>query len=310
MVEQRELDERMADVGRGIELCYESLGDPAAPTVLLVMGLGMQLVGWPDGFCDALVARGFRVVRFDNRDCGRSTHVGGPPPSLARLALRRVRSPYLIADMAADAAGLLDAIGVRAAHVVGVSMGGMIAQAVAARHPERVLSLTSIMSTTGSLRVGQPALRIYPELLRRAPGEREAFAEHVVRFFEAIGSPASTYPPDREWIRAQALRSWERASGDGLGQPRQLGAIVASGDRTRELRTIATPTTVIHGTRDRLIKPSGGHATAAAIAGSRLVMIDGMGHDVPEPLWPRFADEIERVAARAQPPGRPFPAYP
>jgi pimeloyl-ACP methyl ester carboxylesterase len=292
--------ELLADVGGGIELCYETFGDPADPAVLLVMGLGTQMLGWHDELCERLVERGpFRVVRFDNRDCGRSTHLDGPAPSVLGLLLRRLRASYLLADMAADAVGLLDHLGVRRAHVVGASMGGMIAQTLAARWPDRVRSLASVMSTTGSRWHGQPSPSAYRVLLGAAPAQRDAFVEHMVCVFATIGSPADAFAPDRAWLREQVGRAYDRSGGDPRASLRQLAAIVASGDRRRELRSIAAPTVVVHGTRDRLVAPSGGRATARAVPGARLVEIAGMGHDLPRGAWPRILDAIVANAARA-----------
>src|SRR6476660_7937300 len=184
------MEERFCDVGRGITLCYEAFGERSDPTALLIMGLGTQMVAWNEDFCRQLAARGFYVVRFDNRDAGRSTHVQGAPPTIRQLLTRSRRAAhYTLADMADDAAGLLSELELAPAHVIGASMGGMIAQTLAARHPQAVRSLTSIMSTTGSRRAGQPALAVYPIFMRRAPSDREAFVEHVTRMFEKIGSP-------------------------------------------------------------------------------------------------------------------------
>lgn len=291
------MPEQLCDVGRGITLCYEDFGDPADPTALLVMGLGTQMIAWHEDLCRALAARGFHVVRFDNRDAGRSTHTHGRAPTVAQL-LRRSRgiARYTLADMAEDAAGLLRELALAPAHVIGASMGGMIAQALAARHPELVRSLVSVMSSTGRRGAGQPALRMYPLLLRRAPREREAFIAHAVALFTAIGSTA--IPQDVEDIRALAAISFERDR-DPYATGRQLAAIIASGDRTDELRRIRVPTLVVHGTADRLVTPSGGRATAQAIAGSRMLTIKGMGHDLPRAIWPRLIDAIVENAALA-----------
>jgi len=291
------MSEQFCDVGRGITLCYETFGDPSDPTALLVMGLGTQMVAWQEDFCLELAARGLHVVRFDNRDVGRSTHMDGPPPTVGQLLTRsRGAARYTLADMAEDAAGLLRELDLAPAHVVGASMGGMIAQTLAARHPELVRSLVSMMSNTGSHRAGRPSLRIYPVLLRRAPREREAFIAHVSRVFAAIGSPG--LPQDPEDLRRLAAVSYDRDP-DPAGSGRQLAAIVASGDRTGELRRIQAPTLVIHCTADPLIAPSGGRATARAIPGARLLQIDGMGHDLPRVVWPRLIEAIVHNAARA-----------
>ena len=283
------MDERFCRNGE-LTLCYETFGDPADPTVLLVMGLGTQMVGWNEDFCRELVERGFHVVRYDNRDVGRSSRVDAPAPTVGQL-LRRSKSAaaYRLSDMAADGMAVLDCLGVDSAHVVGASMGGMIAQSMAFRHPDRVRSLVSIMSNTGSRITGQPQLKLYPVLLRQAPREREAFVEHVVRVFTAIGSPG--FDRDLDDLREMAQTSWDRGH-DRAGPARQLAAIVASGNRTADLRRITVPTVVIHGKQDKLVGPSGGRATAKAIPGAQLVEIDGMAHDLPRGAWPRIIDAI------------------
>jgi pimeloyl-ACP methyl ester carboxylesterase len=294
------MDERFCEVGRGVTLCYETFGDPSDPPLVLVMGLGMQMVGWHEDFCAELVQRGFHVVRFDNRDAGRSTHFPGRPPKIGQLLTRRFApGQYTLADMADDTAGLLSALELSPAHVVGASMGGMIAQTLAARHPEQVRSLVSIMSTTGSRFRGQPAAAMYRPLLTPAPAGREEFLEHIQRLFTLIGSPGRA---DVEDLREVAALSFDRDR-DPSATPRQLAAILASGNRTRQLRGIRAPT-VFHGTADRLVRPSGGDATARAIPGSRLVRIEGMGHDLPRAFWTQIGDEIAdhaRTADRTAP---------
>jgi pimeloyl-ACP methyl ester carboxylesterase len=289
--------ERVARVG-DLEIAYDTFGDPADPALLLVMGLGMQLIAWDPDFCRLLADRGFHVIRFDNRDVGRSTKVrGGPRPNIAAAFVGVTRSAsYTLDDMAADSGGLLDHLGVEAAHVVGASMGGMIAQTLAIRHPERVLSLASIMSTTGSRLVGQPRLNTLGALLRRAPRERERYIEHAVSLFELIGSPG--YPTDDERIRERAAAGYDRCFYPA-GIARQMVAIMASGNRTAELRRVRVPTVVLHGADDRLVPPSGGRATARAIPGAKLVLIPGMGHDLPTGVWPRIVEELAANAARA-----------
>jgi pimeloyl-ACP methyl ester carboxylesterase len=287
--------EQFHDVGRGITLCYESFGDPEDPAALLVMGLGTQMVAWHEDFCMQLAERGLHVVRFDNRDVGRSTHLAGAPPTVAQLLSRSRRAArYSLADMAEDAAGLMRELSLAPAHVVGASMGGMIAQTLAARHPRMVRSLVSIMSNTGSLRSGQPSLRVYSTFLRAAPSDREGFIEHMVRVFAAIGSPGELR--DTEDVRQLAAASYDRDH-DPAGPGRQLAAIIAAGNRTAEMRRITAPTLVIHGTADRLVAPSGGRATARAIPGARLLPIRGMGHDLPRALWPQL---IEAIAGHAR----------
>ncbi|MGH2863881.1 MAG: alpha/beta fold hydrolase [Solirubrobacteraceae bacterium] len=291
------MSERFCDVGGGITLCYETYGEPGDPTALLVMGLGTQMVAWQRDFCAELASRGLHVVRFDNRDIGRSTHLTGRPPSVAQLLARSKRAAhYALGDMANDAAGLLRELDLAPAHVIGASMGGMIAQLLAARHPQLVRSLTSIMSNTGSISNGQPSLRLYRVFLRR-PGEgREAFIAHTERLFRAIGSPG--LPRDEEDLREIATLSYERDH-DPAGPGRQLAAILASGDRTPELRRIGVPTLVVHGSADRLVSPSGGRATARAIPGAKLMTIPGMGHDLPRAIWPQLIDALAELARRA-----------
>ena len=289
--------EQLCRVG-DVELCYETFGDPGDPALLLVMGLGTQMVAWHDDFCGELAGRGFHVIRFDNRDVGRSSKLRGRPPTLREMLTRRPRNPaYTLDDMADDAAGLLDELGIEAAHVVGASMGGMIAQQLAVRHPERVLSLVSIMSTTGGRRVGQASYRLYGVLTRRPPSDRDAFADYFERMYKAIGSPG--FPRDEKEVRALALRSYDRGYNPS-GTGRQLAAILASGDRTAGLRGIRVPTLVLHGDADRLVNPSGGRATAAAIPDARLEVIPGMGHDLPRGAWPRIIEGIVQNAARTE----------
>jgi pimeloyl-ACP methyl ester carboxylesterase len=282
--------EQFCDIGGGITLCYERFGSEQDPPMLLIMGLATQMIGWPDEFCAQLAGRGFHVVRFDNRDIGRSTRIQGPPPTPRQLITRKIDPVlYTLTDMAADAAGLLRELGLAPAHVVGASMGGMIAQTLAARQADTVRSLVSIMSTTGNRWKGQPKFSIYRYLLRRAPNEREAFIEYNTRLFEAIGSRG--LPFDRDRVRDMVARSYDRGR-DPAAPGRQLGAIIASGDRTAELRRIRAPTLVIHGSKDPMVAKSGGIATARAIPGARLMVVDGMGHDLPEAAWPQLVEAI------------------
>jgi pimeloyl-ACP methyl ester carboxylesterase len=289
--------EQFAGVGRDITLCHETFGEESAPPILLIMGLATQMIGWPDEFCRRLAERGFFVVRFDNRDSGRSTHVDAAPPTAGQLVRRRIDPElYTLSDMAADAHGLLRELGLEPAHVVGASMGGMIAQTLAAEHPASVRSLVSIMSTTGSRWRGQPAFGIYRYLLTRSPQDRDGYIERMMRVFGAIGSPG--FPRDADRVRELAALSFDRGF-DPNGPGRQLGAIIASGNRTRQLRSIAAPTLVIHGSQDRMVNRSGGVATARAIPGARMVTIGGMGHDLPEGAWPQLLDAIAEHAHAA-----------
>jgi pimeloyl-ACP methyl ester carboxylesterase len=289
--------EELAKVG-DIEICFETFGNPDDPAMLLVMGLGTQMIAWPEGFCRRLAEHGFFVIRYDNRDVGRSTHLRHyRPPTIRRLLLRDKRAAkYSLADMADDGIGLLDHLGIEKAHVSGASMGGMIAQTMAARHPDRVLSLASIMSNTGHWWRGTPVLRVYPIFLRRPASNREGAVESFVSVFKLIGSPG--FPFDEDETRRAAELSYDRGY-DPAGTGRQPAAILAAGDRTPELRTIMAPTVVIHGTKDRMVRPSGGRATAAAIPGAKLVMIDGMGHDFPRGAWDRIIEAIVANARRA-----------
>ena len=286
-----------------IEIAYETFGDPAAPALLLVMGLATQMIAWHDDFCAQLAARGFHVIRFDNRDVGRSTAMRHlPVPTLRQLALRSKKAAgYTLSDMAGDAVGLLDQLGIDRAHVVGASMGGMIAQTIAIEHPEQVLSLASMMSNTGARLSGQPQLATYRVLLGRPPQERDAFVDHVLKVYEVIGSPG--FDRDEEDLRRIARLSYDRGR-NPAGSGRQLAAIIASGNRAKRLSALSVPTVVIHGTKDRLVNPSGGRATAKAIPGARLVEIEGMGHDLPRGAWPQLIEAIAGNADRASEPLR------
>ncbi len=293
------MSEQFCDVGGGISLCYETFGDPSDPTCLLVMGLGTQMIAWHEDFCEQLAGRGFHVVRFDNRDIGRSTHLSFPPPSVGQMVRRRFRpEQYSLSDMAGDARGLLRELELAPAHVVGASMGGMIAQTLAAEHPECVRSLVSIMSSTGNRWRGQPAPPVYRYLLQAPPRDRGAVVERASEIFGLIGSTG--FARDDAYIRERAAKSFDRGF-NPAGGARQLGAILASGDRTSQLRRITAPTLVIHGSVDKMIRPSGGRATARAIPGARLMLIEGMGHDLPRAVWPRIIDGIADNARRAEP---------
>jgi pimeloyl-ACP methyl ester carboxylesterase len=283
----------------GIEIDYEVLGEDGDPPLLLVMGLGEQLIAWPTDFCLALVDRGFQVVRFDNRDVGRSTCFDDRPVRgedvLAAFTGAAVSAPYLLSDMAADAVGLLDHLGIDAAHVVGASMGGMIAQTIAIEHPTRVLSLTSIMSTTGDPAVGQPTPEAAAMLLTPRPTSRDQAIDQGVAARRAIGSPEHF---DEAIAREQVAAAYDRRfNPDGFA--RQMLAILASGDRTERLRALDVATLVIHGDKDALVTPSGGEATAAAVPGAELLVLEGMGHDLPPSYWAPVVEAITKLAARA-----------
>ncbi len=291
--------ECIARVGE-IEICYESFGEREDPPILLVMGLASQMILWDDDFCEQLAGEGFWVIRFDNRDIGRSTimrdaHV----PTRWQLTVRDPKgASYTLDEMAADAVGLLDHLEIDAAHVVGVSMGGMIAQVIAVRYPERVLSLVSIMSTTGSRRVGWPSPRIAMRMLRRPARGREAYIEDHVATYRAIGSKAPMFDFEEEHKRERAGRCFDRGF-DPRGTARQLAAILASPDRTPQLRALRVPATVIHGDADPLVHVSGGRATAKAIPDARLLILRGMGHDMPRELWPQIIGAIVENSKRA-----------
>ena len=288
--------EHLVDVN-GVTLCYEELGDPDEPTLLLIMGLGGQLIDWPDGFCHQLVDRGLHVVRYDNRDVGLSTHLPGPVDVFA--VLQAVGNgttpdvPYLLSDMAADAVGLLDHLGVSQAHVIGVSLGGMIAQTVALKHRDRITSLTSIMSTPGP-DVAPPTFEALNALLS-PPATTVPEAQELSVAKAAVWGSPGLY--DEDEIRDRVRRAWGRHY-DPQGTARQFAAILASGDRTSALGSLDLPTLVIHGTADTLIPSGGGDATAAAIPGAELLLVEGMGHDLPRPLWPQLVEAIAKHVAR------------
>jgi pimeloyl-ACP methyl ester carboxylesterase len=294
-----EPQERLAKVG-DLELCYEDLGDPGGEPLVLIMGLGTQLIHWPPDFVNLLIDRGFRVIRFDNRDAGHSTKIDAPPPGRAAMMLGLPRGlAYHLNDMADDVPGLLDALELDSAHLVGVSMGGMIAQAVAYRQPRRVRSLVMIMSGSGKRVASLPRLRALGTLLSRPAQSKEEFISSTQRVFEVIGSPA--YPMD-EARRAQFRRTleltWERDHASA-GVARQLHAITASGDRTKHLRNVRAPALVLHGQEDPLVRPAAGHALARAIPEAEFRSYPGMGHDMPPPLFDEFARAIAETAERA-----------
>ncbi|MFD5243825.1 alpha/beta fold hydrolase [Amycolatopsis sp. NPDC058340] len=282
----------------GLELEYDTFGSPADPPLVLVMGLGAQMVTWEAGFCELLADGGFHVVRFDNRDIGLSSYLDDlPTPDLAALAAGDLTTaPYLLSDLAADITGLFDALGFGRAHVVGASMGGMIAQQLAIDSPERLLSLTSIMSTTGDPSVGQPEPAALAGLTRPPAATREQAIEDGIEWFRLVGSPG--HPSDEEFLRMKATRNYDRAN-HPEGALRQAAAVVASGDRTAKLREVRVPTLVIHGESDPLINVSGGKATAEAIPDAELLLFPGMGHELPRQLWPAIADAIIAHARKA-----------
>jgi pimeloyl-ACP methyl ester carboxylesterase len=282
-----------------IDLAYETFGSPRDTPLLLVMGLATQMIGWPDEFCRMLAERGLYVIRFDNRDVGLSTHLddAGAPDVLAVMGGDHSRVAYRLADMAEDTAGLLDALGLDSAHVAGASMGGMIAQTLAIRHPERVRSLTSIMSTTGDPAVGAPAEAALGVLLAPPATDRESAVQRAVDTYRVIGSPGFEF--DEHGLRERAGLSFDRAY-NPAGVARQLAAILAGPDRTADLARVAVPTLVVHGEQDALIDVSGGRATAAAIPGAELLVVDGMGHDLPRAVWPELVDRITALVDRVE----------
>src|SRR3954454_4023634 len=289
------MNEQFAEVGP-VTLCYETFGDPTDPAILLIMGLGTQMVAWREEFCRQLVEQGFFVIRYDNRDSGKSTSMKGRPITTREMVTRRVKRPaYTLEEMADDAVGLLDHLGIQQAHVVGASMGGMIAQHVALRYPGRVLSLSSIMSTTGHRLVGQPKMAVIPLFLSKPSGGKEEYIERAVKLFRAIGSKRLF---DEEYVREGAALAWDRGI-NAAGTGRQLAAITADGNRTKRLARITAPTLVIHGKDDRLVSPSGGKAMAKAIKGAKLLLVDDMGHDLPRPVCPKLIDAIVENAKRA-----------
>jgi pimeloyl-ACP methyl ester carboxylesterase len=294
-----------AHLGNNVSIEYEMTGE--GTPLLLVMGLASQLIHWPDEFVEQIAERGFKVIRFDNRDIGLSTKFTSEPAgigrTLASLASRRLaKSEYLLADMADDAAGLLDHLGIDAAHVVGVSMGGMIAQSIAIGHPRMVLSLTSIMSNTGDRRNGKPAvgvIRRMPGLMGGAPGPDGKLTEELLANAIEVGRLVSGPHFDEAEERAIITRAFER-SYTPAGTMRQMMAISASPNRTKALHKVTAPTLVIHGLADRLVQPTGGMATARAIPGSRLLMFPDMGHDLPRNRWDEIIDAITTNAQRAR----------
>jgi pimeloyl-ACP methyl ester carboxylesterase len=292
-------EEYFAPIGDGIELCYQTFGDPAGDPLLLIMGLGGPMTWWDERLCRDLVDRGFYVIRYDNRDTGRSTRGHGRVTRAALMrafAGRSVRPPYTMSDLAGDAVGLLDHLGLDSAHVVGVSMGGMIAQTMAIEDPDRVRSLTSVMSTTGKRSVGWQHPRLLPVLVSPSGPTREAYVARSTLVWGLIGSP--DFPATPEDIRDKALTTYDRGV-SASGVLRQMMAVLTQPNRGPRLRSLTIPALVVHGTADRMVHASGGRATAAAVPGAELLLIEGMGHDLPVELFETFADGIRRTADRA-----------
>lgn len=286
----------------GVELEFEVLGDLADPVMLLVGGLGAQLVSWDDDFCEVLRSLGLAVIRFDNRDVGRSSLVDDPRDPVALLGERLtggdVEPPYRVADMADDAAALLDALGVPAAHVLGSSMGGMISQALAIGHPDRVLSLTSVMSTTGDRSVGKADPKVFGAMMAPVPAEPEAAIEHRVALSATMAGPSGI---DEVRARRRAAREQARAA-DPRGVVRQLLGVVSSPSRTAALAGVQVPTLVVHGDADPVIDLSGGRQTAEAVPGAELLILEGVGHELPERVWGLLAERLETMVERSDAP--------
>ncbi|NPD03555.1 alpha/beta fold hydrolase [Nocardioides sp. zg-1308] len=292
-------EELYAPIGNEVELCYQTFGDPDDEPLLLVMGLSGPMTWWDQVFCEKLADAGFHVVRYDNRDTGRSSRIAAPvrhDQLLRAFATGRAQTPYSMSDLAVDAVSLLDHLGIESAHLVGVSMGGMIAQTVAIEHPARVRSLTSISSTTGRRTVGWQHPSLLPRLIApRRPG-RDAYVESSIAMWAVIGSVG--YPTEDEALRSRALETFDRGVSTS-GVLRQMLAILTQPDRTQRLRSLRVPALVLHGTADKMVHVSGGRATAAAIPGAELVLVDGMGHDLPPGLFETFVEAIRRTADRA-----------
>ncbi len=298
-------EERMAPAN-GIELCYQEMGDPDGEPLLLVMGLATQMIAWDEELLrdcwPSAASASSASTTATSAARPRSTRPG-VPSRIDMLSGRRATAPYLLRDMAADTVGLMDHLGIESAHLVGASMGGMIVQTMAIEHPERVRSMVSIMSTTGSRWVGLPTFKAFGVLLGTPPRSREAAVERVDQDLQR-DRLARLSPSTRSACARSPARSYDRGH-SAAGVVRQLHAITASGDRTRALQQLELPTTVIHGNSDVLVRPSGGRATAKAIPGARLKMIEGMGHDLPRDLWPTFAEEIAATASRTKPVEQP-----
>ena len=286
----------------GIELCYEIFGDAEAEPMLLIMGLGAQMIHWDDDFCRQMAARGFRVIRFDNRDIGKSSRMSGGKRlgavELLKLKFLKipVTAPYKLSDMAQDVIGLMDTLRIKSAHLVGVSMGGMIAQEIAITFPERVRSLTSIMSTTGNPKIPPPTREATAVLMAPPPATEEEYYARFAHTWKVLR--VGSFPEDEALDRSRAERTFARGL-NPAGVGRQLRAILASGSRKERLRSVKAPTLVIHGTVDPLVRPEGGKDTAASIPGAKLLMVEGMGHALPIPMWPQIIDAIDKHAHAA-----------
>ena len=292
-------EEFSAPVSPGIELCYQTFGDPDDDPLLLVMGLGGPMTWWDPELCTTLADQGFYVIRYDNRDTGRSSRAAGRVTRsmlLRAFAGRRVRAPYSLEDMAGDAFALMDHLGLESAHVAGVSMGGMIVQTMAITQPRRVRTLTSIMSTTGKRSVGWQHPSLLPALLMSRGPSRDEYVKTSAAFWKQIGSPS--YPQEHERVRERAAETFDRGVSKS-GIMRQMIAVLTQPNRSSRLRSIKVPTLVVHGLADKMVHASGGRATAASIPGAELLLIDGMGHDIPPALFDTFADAIRRTADRA-----------
>jgi pimeloyl-ACP methyl ester carboxylesterase len=283
----------------GIDICYEIFGDANAEPLLLIMGLAAQMIHWDDDFCRQLAARGFRVIRFDNRDIGKSTRLTGgkrlTPLELLKLRFLKipVQASYKLRDMAEDTTGLMDVLGIKSAHLVGASMGGMIAQEIAISFPQRVRSLTSIMSSTGNPKDPPPTREAAALLMAAPPATKQEYIERFAKTWKILRG--GSFPEDEALDRSRAERTYERGL-NPAGVGRQLRAILASGSRKQRLRSVKAPTLVIHGTVDPLVRPQAGGDTAASIPGAKLLMIEGMGHALPIPMWPQVIDAIDKHA--------------
>ena len=291
--------EMFAPVSSGMVLCYQTFGDPDDAPLLLVMGLATQMIFWAPDLCSMLARRGYYVIRFDNRDVGRSSRAQGRVTRrmlVEAFAGRRTRAPYSMHDLADDSFGLLDHLGIASAHLVGISMGGMIAQTMAIEQPTRVRSLTSIMSTTGKRSVGWQHPRLMPAMLRPIRAGRAAYADSSVRMWRMIGSPG--FPRHEEETRTLAGEAYDRGV-SAAGALRQMMAILTQPNRSPALRQLHVPALVVHGLADPMVHTSGGRATAAAIPGAELLLVEGMGHDLPPELYETLVDAIARTAARA-----------